>query len=337
MKAASAAVLATLASGQYLRFDFYKMVLPTIGTVFFHTADTGGPIVIATPASVAGTYLPGLTIIRSAFTQKLGFEVQSCNLTIAPQSDNPGGAVTLGGGAFMSQVVAGVFDGAIITVSKGIFPLPVAGGPQLDTSGGIVPFFVGVVSELQAGRFSVDITVNDVIQLLNLQMPRNILSAGCVHTVFDAGCTLLKSSFTTTGSVATVSGANSITSALAQADGYFDRGILKFTSGVLSGGSYVVSKHLNAAGSVQTIVPFPRAPSPGDTFSVIPGCDKSQATCTTKFSNLAHYRGAPFVPVPQTLYDGGTTSTAAPTLGGQGGQGAGSSFGGGLGAGTYAP
>lgn len=335
MKAASAATLAILAGGLYLKVEFYKFVLPKVGTFYFHSGDQGGPITIATPASVAGTYLSGLTIVRSAFTQKVGLQVQSVDLTIEPQADNPGGMVTLAGGGFLSQCRAGAFDGGTITVSKGFFNKPVA-GVQLDVSPGVVPWFQGIVDQIQVGRFSVDLTVNDIIQLLNVQMPRNILQSGCVHALFDAGCTLVKASFTTSAAITGGVGALTLTaSALAQASGYFALGVITFTSGVLSGSSYAVSTF--ASGVVVPVAPWAALPSVGDTFTIVPGCDKAQSTCSTKFSNLTHYRGAPYVPQPETLYDGGTSATTAPSIGGQGGQGAGSTFGGGLGRGTYHP
>jgi Uncharacterized conserved protein (DUF2163)/Phage conserved hypothetical protein BR0599 len=342
LKAASSATLAILAAGQYVKFEFYKMVLPNLGTFFFHNADTGA-LVIAADATVAGTYLPGLTIKRSSFTQKVGLDVQSCDLTIQPQADNPGGAVTLAGGGFLSQVRAGGFDGGIITVSKGFFNHPAAGA-ALDISPGIVPWFKGVVDEVQCGRFSVDITVNDTAQLLNVMMPRNILQAGCVHEVFDAGCTLLASTFTVTGAISGGITANGFNTGLTQATNYWQRGIIKFTSGVLNGSSYVVSSYNVTSGAITTIIPLAAAPSVSDTFSIRPNCLKSQAACSNSvaasgppFNNLTHYRGAPYVPQPETLYDGGTSATTAPTVGGQGGQGAGSSFSGSRGPGTYVP
>jgi hypothetical protein len=329
VKAASAATLAILAAGQWLKFEFYKFALPKVGTFYFTDADI--------PLTIGGiTYLTGLTITRSAFTQKVGLTVQSVDLTIQPQGDNPGGPVTLAGGGFLSQCRAGAFDGGIVTVSKGFFNKPAA-GTQLDVSPGIVPWFQGIVDQIQAGRFSVDLTINDIVQLLNVQMPRNILQSGCVHALFDAGCTLSKAAFTSTGSITGSITANSFSTGLTQADGYFSLGVITFTSGVLNGSSYAIATHLNAGGNVKSIAPWAALPIIGDTFSIVPGDDKSQATCSGKFSNLPHYRGAPYVPQPETLYDGGTSATTAPSLGGQGGQGAGSPFSGGLGRGSYVP
>jgi uncharacterized phage protein (TIGR02218 family) len=46
--------------------------------------------------------------------------------------------------------------------------------------------------------------------------------------------------------------------------------------------------------------PLPLVPSAGDAFTAYPGCDKTQATCTTKFANLGAFRGFPFIPQPET-------------------------------------
>jgi hypothetical protein len=105
----------------------------------------------------------------------------------------------------------------------------------------------------------------------------------------------------------------------------------------LNGTSFTIqsSGHASTLVTLQTILPFPSAPSAGDSISVLLGCDKSVAMCSSgKFftapathgSNLPHYRGAPFVPNPETLYDGGTGSQALKTIGGQGKPGAGSPF-----------
>ncbi len=351
MKAASNATLAILAGGQYIKIECYKFALANGSNYYFSAGD--GPI------TVAGiTYVGGLTFIRGSLTQKVGLDSQSVDLTIAPQLDNPAGAVTFNGQGFLSACRSGALDGCRITMYKGFFVpsgtnaitiqiagsaytyTPPAAGYPMDTTPGLVPWFQGTVNELQTGRFSVDITVNDDIELMRVQMPRNVLCAGCVHTLFDAGCTLNKSQNTYTGKIATVVSANTIDAtyttgiAFAQADDYFDLGVVTFTSGVLNGGTYPIGKYLNSGGSFQSIIPWAATPSVGDTFSVVPGCDKQQATCSSnKFvlpsgsagSNLLHFRGAPYVPQPETLYDGGTISPAGvQTPGSQGGVGAGS-------------
>jgi hypothetical protein len=45
-------------------------------------------------------------------------------------------------------------------------------------------------------------------------------------------------------------------------------------------------------------------PAPGDTFIAYPGCDKTQSTCSGKFSNLVNFGGSPYIPVPETSFGG---------------------------------
>lgn len=329
MKVASVATQNILAVGQYLKIEFFKFVLPKLGTFYFTNADAS--------LTVGGiTYLTGLTFTRTQFTHALGLAVQSLTVAIEPQADNPAGPVKLAGVAFLTACANGGFDGGVVTVSKGFFNAP-ASGQQLDVSPGIVPWFVGLVDQVDAGRFSVDLTINDAVQILNVQMPRNILQAGCVHTLFDAGCTLSKATYTVAKSITGGVTFNTLQSGATNPDGYFNLGVIAFTSGVLAGSSYTIKTYLLANGFVQATVPWNALPAPGDTFTLVPGCDKSQGTCASKFNNVAHYRGAPYVPQPETLYDGGTSASTAPTLGRQGGQGAGSPVGGARGPGTYKP
>ena len=189
-------------------------------------------------------------------------------------------------------------------------------------------------------RFSADIVLDEATAILaNQQMPRNMIQAGCVHKFCDAGCTLLTTYNTYSSTINGAIGGNTFTTNLAAAtyaDHFFDRGILSFTSGVLNGAQFTVqgSSHASTLVTLTTILPFPSAPSAGDSFTVLAGCDKQFATCKSgKFKNSGgsvdnsiHYRGAPFVPNPETLYDGGTGSQTYTSIGSQGKPGAGSGF-----------
>jgi hypothetical protein len=50
------------------------------------------------------------------------------------------------------------------------------------------------------------------------------------------------------------------------------------------------------------VFPFPYVPEAGDTFNLVPGCDGRQVTCSAKFNNIVHFRGYPYIPVPETTY-----------------------------------
>ena len=84
-----------------------------------------------------------------------------------------------------------------------------------------------------------------------------------------------------------------------QASGYFDLGVVKFTTGLNAGVARTLRKY--TPGQFTTIAPWPFAVAAGDAFTVYPGCDKTTSTCNAKFSNGSKFRGHPYVPSPETV------------------------------------
>lgn len=82
--------------------------------------------------------------------------------------------------------------------------------------------------------------------------------------------------------------------------GWFDQGVICFTSGALAGQFRPVSQYLGD-GSVTVVPGFNVAPSPGDTFTILPGCSKTLPTCEGKFNNRISFGGYPFLPSPETV------------------------------------
>ena len=84
----------------------------------------------------------------------------------------------------------------------------------------------------------------------------------------------------------------------ASSSGYFEEGVMTFTSGQNAGQSRrVVYQQAN----VLVVIPlFPYVPQIGDAFDVIPGCNKMLSTCRFKFDNDDHFGGAPFMPQPES-------------------------------------
>lgn len=82
------------------------------------------------------------------------------------------------------------------------------------------------------------------------------------------------------------------------AEGWFERGRVRFTSGANEGAGVEVKMHaLTPAGAVIELwQTMPRAVAAGDTFEVTAGCDKQFATCGAKFANAANFRGFPHMP-----------------------------------------
>jgi uncharacterized phage protein (TIGR02218 family) len=314
-----------LSSGQYTVCECYDITLATGQTYHFTSWDYPlSGISVLTKSGTAGpfNYLTGLTIVRDKLTQKLGTEAGNMELLIAPQTDAPGGAPTIAGYPIVQAARYGFLDGAKIQLNK-LFLNPAIGANAI-----AIGWFLGTAQDVQTDRFMVHITLDDFLAYLaNQQMPRLIFQVGCFHEVYDQGCGLLKASFTTSGALTSVGDAAHFVTNLTQVSNYFRYGVLTFTSGVNNGVQGPVNTYtLSGTGAFVMRFPFPAKPSIGDTFTVYPGCDKQQATCSNAstavgapFNNLVHFAGQPYVPVPETILDGGTDNPPAQTSGGTAG------------------
>jgi len=114
-----------------------------------------------------------------------------------------------------------------------------------------------------------------------------------------------------TGSVASVTDLRTLTPAAgltgqggstgSSSAGWFNDGFLTFTSGSLAGGSFEIKAWDGAI--LEFFLDFPSLPSAGDSFTIEPGCNRTIDNCQNKFSNIANFRGEPFIPGMDQLLD----------------------------------
>jgi uncharacterized phage protein (TIGR02218 family) len=294
MKTISGPLQTLFNTKQFAYAGLYQFSLVT-GTSLYYSSGDVDIFWNSNTYSCGGTVGPYLErgVTKAKMHQKVGVEVDTLVFDVIP-----GGGQVQGTG-FLAACRQGIFDGAELTYSGAYWPQQAYANPVSPT--GVVIKFVGRVAEVDFSRSLVTFTINSHLELLNQNMPRNLWSAGCNNTLYDASCTLLQSNFQTSGSVSSGSAASSINAALSAATGYFDLGILTFTSGVNNGISRTVKTYTNGSPSTVTLIsPFPNAPATSDTFDIYPGCDKAQATCQNKFNNLVNFRGTPFVPEQAT-------------------------------------
>lgn len=228
----------------------------------------------------------GLLFKRGACKISVGISVDTNEVTLYPQ---PGYRV--GGVALQSACNNGVLDGARLRIERAFCSTP--GGPVV----GAIWRFSGWCAEMDVGA-QVVITARALTELLNVKWPPDIYSASCLHTLYSAGCGVIKAAYTVAGAVTAASAKSAINCALSQAAGYFDQGMVAFTSGANAGARRTVKSY--TPGVVRLNFPLLNVPSPGDTFSIWPGCDKTQPTCVEKFANGANFKGFRFIPVPET-------------------------------------
>lgn len=188
----------------------------------------------------------------------------------------------------------GGFDGATVSIDRCFMPI------HGDTSAGVVNLFFGNVSEVKPSRTAVVLTVSSQLELLNLDMPRNLLSPGCIHSLFDAGCTLTQAHYAAYDTVTAATTGVISSTGLGLPAGYFTQGTIMLTSGADTGATATIRLHTlaNGVNTFALVAPMNAAPHVGDNFTVFPGCDKTMATCSNRFGNLQNFRGWPFVPSP---------------------------------------
>ena len=289
-------------------------------------------VTIYVPGGTVGpfNYQTGVTLVRDELVQKAGTEAGSLKFSFIPQGDSPNAPILLAGYSPQQAARFGFLRGATVMMSKAFFNPPTTSAPAIDTSPGAMGYFYGTVEEVQIDRFFLDITVENALSLLgDQQMPRQLVQVGCWNQVYDAGCGLLASTFTVSGTIASAGDRSHFTTNLTQADHYFELGVITFDGNVttaLAGQSANVSSYLNASGALSIVNPVSALPASGDTFKVYPGCDRQQLGGCTKLSNLPRFAGIPYQPVPETILDGGTDNPPTQTVGAQAGQLIGSSI-----------
>jgi hypothetical protein len=81
--------------------------------------------------------------------------------------------------------------------------------------------------------------------------------------------------------------------------GPFTLGTITGVTGLNAGLSRTIVAFLSG-GTVTVKLAFLFPIVTGDQFHLLPGCDRTIATCTNVFSNAAHFGGFPFIPTPET-------------------------------------
>lgn len=269
-------------SDEFLMADLFRITLSN-GQILRHT-NADMPVVWD-----GQTYEAHKLIIKRGATRvAVGLDVDSNTLEIAAEPD-----YRLEGLQWSEAALGGALDGARVVIERIFFS-------DWATPVGAVVIFSGRVSDVSGSRSAVKVDVKSDIELLNVSSPRNIYQAGCMRTLYDGGCKVNREKFTVNGRVT----ANSTTGTelacnLTQADGWFNQGVIKFTSGRNAGLSRTVKEHKNGRLSFALRLPFP--PQSGDVFKIYPGCDKRQETCGGKFNNIVHFRGFPYIPAADTI------------------------------------
>lgn len=162
----------------------------------------------------------------------------------------------------------------------------------------------GWMGNVKTGRYNFIAELRGMMQPLQQTIGR-VYAPACDAVLGDTRCGVTLASYTVTGSVTTATSARQFTdTARTEANGYFDGGLITWTSG-LNNTYQMEVKTSTSAGVITLQQSMPNATVIGNTYSLSAGCDKLLATCKTKFNNVVHFRGFPHVPGTDKMVSGG--------------------------------
>lgn len=215
-----------------------------------------------------------------------GYEPTATRSTADMSPDNVDIEGILGSvGIPRADIAAGLYDNARLYVFRTRWDQPAYGDDKMIT---------GWWGEAELRDHSYRTTFVGLEQALRQNVGRKI-GPQCDATLGDGRCKVDLGPITVAGTVTTGSGVSQFADASrAEADGYFDGGLVTWTTGENSGLSMEVETY--AAGVFQLRLPMPDAIEAGDDYTVYPGCRKTPADCKTKFNNYINFQGFPDLP-----------------------------------------
>lgn len=154
----------------------------------------------------------------------------------------------------------------------------------------------GHLGEVKMGTTSFVAELRGLMQAYSKNIGE-MYSVTCRADLGDSRCKVNLTPLTYSGTVngAIVDNGDFMASALTQAVGFFDWGVLTWTSGNNTGLRMEVKQYPDI-GHIQLVLPMPHTVQLGDAFTVYRGCNKTLATCKAVFNNVINFRGEPHVP-----------------------------------------
>ncbi len=239
------------------------------------------------------TWLVGPGIERTRVKWNTGIEVDSMQLTITTDEARP---ISMGGISLFAYIGRGGFGRARVQVDRAFW------GANDSKPTGALLWFAGRVSEVrEVDRLGALLDVKSDLELLNVLVPRELYQSQCLRTVYDMECGLQAAAYQVAGQATSGSsvGRTQFSSSIANPSGYFDLGTLTWTTGPNAGVARTVKSQIG--GDFVLLSPLPAAVDPGHAFTVVPGCDGLQQTCSGKFNNIGRFKGQPYIPQADTV------------------------------------
>ncbi len=237
-------------------------------------------------------------ISRGEVESKIGLDAATLDVTWSPQTSDvlatdSSGKVLL---TALQGFGAGVFDNGVLEVWRCLMPTP-----RDCNAFGACCMFAGRIGNINPDRLAAKITVVSRLELLNVQVPTNVIEPTNVLAQYSVGTPPPNGPILFTvesGSTVDIVYANGSHAGYTPTDGIYDAGYLVFQSGGKLAGHYakVYQQTIDEgehAFYLQDSLPF--APTPGDTLCAFVYVPPDQASAV---ATGTEYQGWPNVPQP---------------------------------------
>ncbi|EKP61886.1 DUF2163 domain-containing protein [Acinetobacter baumannii] len=283
MRAASEKLIALLDANQFVMADLYTIT--TIQNDIYRYTNYDFDLIVAGELYRSD----GPIISRDGITLSLGVEVDNLSITIDVTDEETFESLRI-----VQAFHNGQMDGARFKLER-IF---MDANTPTDTSAGTIKLFEGRIIEPEFDRNTIHASVASDLDELNVQMPRNLYQPSCSNTLFDHACGLNRGNYALETVIAAGSTASRILCDINQPQGWFTQGVIEFLEGGNKGLKRTIRLH--ELDVLLLTLPLLEDPEVGQRIKVYPGCDKRSETCQNRFNNFARFRGAPFIPIPET-------------------------------------
>jgi len=244
----------------------------------------------AAPTAISANghiFVLGPKFERSRTKVVIGTQVDELEVRVYPESTDQ-----IGDLPFLEAAWQGQLDGALLQLERAFMPT------YGDTSSGTVVLFAGRISDIDCSRTGVELKCRSHLELLNIQIPRRLWQASCAHIFGGPMCQFNRESLSITFSAGAASTPTVITNAPSSVSP-FVLGTIKGVTGSNAGLSRTIAAFVSG-GTVTVKLAFLFPVASGDQFQLLPGCDRTLATCGNVFNNAANFGGFPFIPTPET-------------------------------------
>ncbi|WP_151808938.1 DUF2163 domain-containing protein [Acinetobacter soli] len=283
MRAASEKLIALLDANQFVMADLYTIT--TIQNDIYRYTNYDFDLIVAGELY----YSDGPIISRDGITLSLGVEVDNLSVTIDVTDEETFESLRI-----VQAFHNGQMDGARFKLER-IF---MDASTPTDTSAGTIKLFEGRIIEPEFDRNTIQASVASDLDELNVQMPRNLYQPSCSNTLFDHACGLNRENYALETTIAAGSTASRILCDIHQPQGWFTQGVIELLEGGNKGLKRTIRLH--EFDVLLLTLPLLEDPEIGQRIKVYPGCDKRLETCQNRFNNFSRFRGAPFIPIPET-------------------------------------